>query len=69
MGIITDVFPGLDNTLRAVRVKTSKLYLECAVQHLYPLELNCDVDRDSDCRTNGNFNTDNDKLNPEATEF
>ena len=27
------------------------------------------MDRDIDCQTNGNLNTDNDKLNPEATEF
>ena len=49
--------------------KTSKSYLERAVQHLYPLELSYDVDRDGDRGTNGNLNTDNDKLNPEATEF
>ena len=33
------------------------------------IELRCDIDRDVDCRTNGNFNTENDKLNLEATEF
>ena len=69
MGIITDVFPGPDNTVRAVQVKTSKSCLGRAVQHLYPLELSCDVDRDGVRRTNGNLNTDNDKLNPEAAGF
>ena len=69
MGVITDAFPGPDNTVRAVRVKTSNSYLERAVQHLYPLELSCDVDQDTVRRTNGNLNTDNDKLNPEVTEF
>ena len=69
MSIITDVFPGPDNTIPAVQVKTSKSYLEHAVQHFYPLELSCDVDRDGDCQTNWNLNTDNDKLNLEATEF
>ena len=68
-GIITDVFPGPDNTVRAVRVKTSKSYLDRAVQLLYPLELSFDVDQGGDRRTNRNLNTDNDKLNPEATEF
>ena len=69
MGIITDLFPGPDNTVRAVRVKTSKSYLECAMQHLYPLELSCGVDRDGVHRTNGSLDTGNGKLNPVATEF
>ena len=53
LGIITYLFPGPDNTVRVVRVKTSKSYLERAVQQLYPLELSCDVDRE--CRTHGNL--------------
>ena len=69
LGIITDLFPGLDNIVRAVRVKTSKSYLERAVQHLYPLELSCVVDQDGVRRINGNLNTGNNKLNPVATEF
>ena len=36
---------------------------------MYPLELSFDVDQGGDRRTNRNLNTDNDKLNPEATEF
>ena len=43
LGIITDVFPAPDNTVRAVR--------------------------DGVCQTNKNFKTNNNKLNPEATEF
>ena len=69
LGLITDVFLGPDNTVRAVRVKTSKSYLECAMQHLYPLELSCGVDRDGVRRTNGSLDTGNGKLNPVATEF
>ena len=69
LGIITDLFPGPDNTVRAVRVKTSKSYLECAEQHLYPLELSFNVDRDGVRQTNGNLNTGNYKLNPVVTEF
>ena len=69
VGITTDLFPGPDNIIRAVRVKTSKSYLERAVQHLYPLELSFDVDRDGVCWTNGNFNANNNKLNPVSTEF
>ena len=69
LGIITDVFPGPDNIIRAVRVKTSKSYLERTVQHLYPLELNCDVDQNASCRINPDTNADKEKLNPQATEF
>ena len=69
LGIVTNVFSGPDNTVRAVRVKTSKSYTESTVQQLHPLELSCDVDRDNDCRTNGNPITGKDKLNFEATEF
>ena len=69
MSIITDVFPGPDNTIPAVQVKTSKSYLEHAVQHFYPLELSCDVDRDGARRTNEHFNVVNNKLNLEAIEF
>ena len=69
LSIITDLFPGPDNIVRAVRVKTSKSYLKRAAQHLYPLELSCDVDRDCVHRVNGNLNTGNNKLNPAATEF
>ena len=43
LGIITDVFPAPDNTVRAVR--------------------------DGVCQTNKNLKTNNNKLNPEATEF
>ena len=56
---MTEVLPGLDNTVRAVQLKINKSYLEGEVQYLYPLELTCDVDRDSYCQTNENLNTDN----------
>ena len=65
--IITDVFPEPDNTVWAVQNETSKAYLQCTVQHLYPIELSCHVDRDGDCRTNRNLHLDNDKMNPEGT--
>ena len=55
---MTEVLPGLDNTVQAVQLKINKSYLEGEVQYLYPLELTCDVDLDSDCRTNENLNTD-----------
>ena len=69
LGIIANVSPGPDNTVQAVSAKTRKSYLERGVQHLHPRVLSYDVDRDSDCQTNQNLNTSNDKLNLEATEF
>ena len=42
---------------------------ERAVEDLYSLELSYEVDRDGDCWTNRNLNTENEKLNPEATKF
>ena len=39
------------------------------MQQLYQLEVSCGVDRDGNCWTNVKLNTDNDKPNPEATEF
>ena len=69
LGKITDVFPGPDGSVGAVRVKTSKSYLERAVQHLYPLELSCDADRNDSYQAEKDATTESDKLNPTATEF
>ena len=41
--IITDVYPGKDGKVRAVKLRPGKSYLERAVQHLYPLEISCDI--------------------------
>ena len=43
LGIVEETYPGKDNVVRAVRVKTSTGSLERAVQQLYPMELHCDV--------------------------
>ena len=43
IGIITDVYPGKDGKVRAVKLTAGKSYLERAVQHLYPLEISCDI--------------------------
>ena len=41
--MVTETFPGKDGVTRAVKLKTEKGELERPVQHLYPLELSCDV--------------------------
>ena len=43
IGIITDVYPGKEGKVRAVKLRAGKSYLEQAVQHLYPLEISCDI--------------------------
>ena len=43
IGIITDVYPGKDGKVRAVKLRARKSYLERAVQQLYPLEISCDI--------------------------
>ena len=42
-GIITGIYPGKDSKVKAVKLRTGKCYLERAVQHLYPLEISCDI--------------------------
>lgn len=36
------LIPVKDGVVRAVQLRAEKSYLERAVQHLYPLELQCD---------------------------
>ena len=43
IGIVTDVYPGKDGKVRAVKLTAGKSYLERAVQHLYPMEISCDI--------------------------
>ena len=43
IGIITDVYPGKDGKGRAVKLRAGKSYLEQAAQHLYLLEISCDI--------------------------
>ena len=43
IGIITEVYPGKDYKVRVVKLRAVKSYLERAVQHLYPMEISCDV--------------------------
>ena len=42
IGIMTNLYYGKDNVVLAVRLCTSKNYLERPRQHLYPLELTCE---------------------------
>ena len=41
-GIVEKLIPSKDGVVSAVGLRSAKSYLERAVQHLYPLELQCD---------------------------
>ena len=58
-GIIQDLIKGRDGIVRGAKLKAGKLTLEQAVQHLYPLELQCD-----NATVTGTM-----KLNADAREF
>ena len=59
LGIVKELYKRRDGVIRAVKLKTVNGHLERAVNHLYPLELPCDV-RPS---------TNSDQLNPQAPVF
>ena len=56
LAIVQEAYPGKDGIVQAVCLKTSNGMLERPVQHLYPMELTCDVDQAV-------------QLNPEAPSF
>ena len=56
IGIIERLIPGRDGVVRAVRLRAGKSHLERPIQHLYPLELQCEVERKKD-------------LDPKAKQF
>ena len=42
-GIVTKLISGRDGVVRGVKLRAGKDHLERAVQHLYPMELRCDI--------------------------
>jgi hypothetical protein len=45
LGIVEDLIAGRDGVVRVAKLRAGKSHLERAVQHLYPLELSCDVSK------------------------
>lgn len=45
MGKVVRVIPGKDGVVRGAKVRVGDSELERPVQHLFPLELSCDVER------------------------
>jgi hypothetical protein len=58
LGIVEKVLPGEDGVVQAVRLRAGRNQLERPIQHLYPLELSCDIGRNTKT-----------KLNPEIPVF
>ena len=54
IGIITEVYPGRDGKVRAVKLRAGKTYMERAFQHLYPLKLSCDIQPEKPSILSGN---------------
>ena len=44
IGIVTDLFPGPDGEARAVKLRVGNKVYEKAIQHLYPMELSCNLE-------------------------
>ena len=57
IGIIEQLYPGQDGIVRVVRVRCVKNQIERAVQHLYPLELQCDMSEKTQYTVNRNQTT------------
>ena len=58
LGIIVKLIKGCDGVVRAAKLRAGKSFLKRPVQHLYPLELSCDMQDGS-----------TPALNPDAKEF
>ena len=43
LGVVETPIEGRDGGVRAVRLKSGKAFIERPIQHLYPLELSCDI--------------------------
>jgi len=44
LAIVTELYTGRDGVVRAAKLRKGKGHIERAIQHLYPLELSCDVE-------------------------
>ena len=61
---MTKLIKGRDGVVRTIRLRAGKSYLERACQHLYPIELSCDQQREEQKEGGGMS-----QLNSSAREF
>ena len=59
IGIVVNLIRGRDGIVRAAKLRTGTTHIERAVQHLYPMELECDIQKEEPAT----------ELNPQAREF
>lgn len=45
LGVVVELFNGRDGVVRAVKLRAGKTFLERPIQHLYPMELTCEIER------------------------
>ena len=43
IGIVDKLYYRRDDLIRAVQLRLGKSFIQRLIQHLYPLELNCDI--------------------------
>ena len=60
IGIVTDLYPGPDGEVRAVKLRVGNKVYEKVIEHLYPMELSCNLE---------SLNQDEMELNTNAGEF
>ena len=46
IGIVDKLYYGRDDVIRAVQLRSGKSFIQRPIQHLYPLELNCDINHE-----------------------
>ena len=66
ISIVIDLYYRKDNAVHAVRLRAVKNYLEQPIQHLYPIELTCDVTAIGKLSNEKTLHT---ELNGNASEF
>ena len=59
IGVVDNLIQGRDGVVRAVKLRAGTSFLERPIQHLYPLELTCDREKEEPTTA----------LNVEAPEF
>ena len=70
MGVIDALIPGIDGVVRGAKVRTGETTLERPIQHLYPLELTCDVtEKEKQAKPNATAREKQATLNANVPEF
>ena len=52
IGIVSELITGRDGVVRGAKLRAGKYYLERALQHLYPMELCCDMEGEMSMKLN-----------------